>query len=117
MFDTAACCRIRAASSSVVTVEALRELKALLRSTQQTSRELAKDGQHRYLLNAGGADVGVVEAAEVYSTGVICSTESETGLAGTVTRDSTEGSAIADNPAATAWSKVGHRSDVGGGVR
>jgi hypothetical protein len=73
--------------------------------------------QHRYLLNAGGADVGVVEPAEIHSAGVVCSAESKTGLAGTITRDATEGSAIADSTAAAAEPKIGRRSGGRGGMR
>jgi len=116
MFDAAVCCRIRAAESSVVTVESLRELKALLRSSQATGRNVAIQIQHRDLLNAGGADV-VVKVAETHTTGVVCTTRSETGLARTLTRDSPDDSAITDHPIATTRSKVGRRSDLRGGVR
>ena len=86
MLDAAACCKIRTAQSSIVNVESLRELKTLLRSTLQTDLDLAIQAQRRYLLNAGGADVAVVEPTEIRSTGFVCSAESETGLAGTVTQ-------------------------------
>src|SRR3954453_6669242 len=47
MFDAAACCRIRTAGSSVVTVEALRDLMIVLRGTQRSDPDLAIQGQHR----------------------------------------------------------------------
>ena len=117
MLDAAACCKIRTAQSSIVNVESLRELKTLLRSTLQTDLDLAIQAERRYLLNAGGADVAVVEPTEIRSTGVVCSAESETGLAGTVTRDPTEGSAIVEPTAAAAGRKIGRRSGGRGGAR
>ena len=117
MLDAAACCKIRTAPSSIGNVESLRELKTLLRSTLQTDPELAIQAQYRYLLNAGGADVGVVEPSEIRPTGVVYSAESETGLAGTVTRDPTEGSAIGEPAAAAAGRKIGRRSGGRGGAR
>jgi hypothetical protein len=47
----------------------------------------------------------------------VCSIESETGLARTITGDATEGSAIADSTAATAGPKIGRRSGGRGGGR
>src|SRR6266852_4432418 len=61
MLDAAACCRIRAAASRVTSTESLRELKALLQSTRRIDPEFAIQVQHPYLLDAGGADVNVVE--------------------------------------------------------
>jgi hypothetical protein len=73
MLDVAVCCKIRSAKVSVVDVESLRELKTLLRSTLPSDLDLATQAQHRYLLNAGGADVDVIEPAEIHSAGVVCS--------------------------------------------
>ena len=118
MLDAAACCEIQTAKCSVVNVESLRELKTLLRSIQHSDLDLLTQAQHRYLLNAGGADVGVVEPAEIHSAGVVCSAESETGLAGIITGDATGGSAIADSAAAAAAEpKIGRRSGARGGMR
>jgi hypothetical protein len=100
MFDTAACCRIRTARSCVVTVESLRELTTVLRCTESGDLDFAIQGQHRYLLNAGGADVGVAEATEIHSTGVVRPAASQGGLAGIVARDSTEDTAPGDATAA-----------------
>ena len=116
MFDAAACCRIRTAGSSVVTVEALRDLMIVLRGTQRSDLDLAIQGQHRYLLNAGGADVDVAEPTKILSTGVVRPAASQAGLAGTVARDSTEGIALGDATAA-AGSKIERGSRSGGGAR
>ena len=117
MLDAGACCKIRAATSSVTNVESLRELKALLQSTRGIDPELAIETQHPYLLDAGGADVRVVEATEVDPTGAVCAPASKTGLAGTVPRGSTKDSAIAGATAAAAWRKTGGRRDGRGGAR
>jgi hypothetical protein len=105
---------IRSAKVSVVDVESLRELKTLLRSTLPSDLDLATQAQHRYLLNAGGADVDVIEPAEIHSAGVVCSPASETGLAETVTRNTTEGSAITGSTAAATESRIVRRSGRGG---
>ena len=117
MLDAAACCRIRAAASRVTSTESLRELKALLQSTRRIDPEFAIQVQHPYLLDAGGADVNVVEPTEVDPTGAICAPASKTGLAGTVSRGSTEASAIAGATSAAAWRKSGRRTDGRGGAR
>jgi len=114
MLDVAVCCKIRSAKASVADVESLRELKTLLRSTLPSDLDLATQAQHRYLLNAGGADVDIVEPAEIHSAGVVCCPASETGLAETVTRNTTEGSAIAGSTAAAAESGIVRRSSRGG---
>ncbi len=117
MLDAAACCRIRAAASRVTSTESLRELKALLQSTRRIDPEFAIQVQHPYLLDAGGADVNVVEPTEVDPTGAICAPASKTGLAGTVSRGSPEASAIAGATSAAAWRKSGRRTDGKGGAR
>lgn len=117
MFDAPTCCKIQSAGSSVVTVEALRELKAVLRSTEHSHGDLAIQAQHPYLQNAGGADVDAVGPTEIHATGVVCSAASETGLAGIVVRDATKGFAIVDATASAAECKIGRRSGNRGGVR
>jgi hypothetical protein len=114
MFDGAACCRIRTDGSSVVTVEALRDLMTVLRCTQR--KDFAIQGQHRYLLNAGGADVDVAEPTEIHSTGVVYPAAFQAGLAGTVARDSTEGFALGEATTGTG-SKIRRGSKSGGGAR
>jgi hypothetical protein len=117
MLDAAACCNIRAAKSGVANVESLRALKAVLRSTPEADLEFAIPAQHPYWLDPGGADVRVANSTEIDSTRAVCSPASETGLAGTVPRDSTEDSANADAPTATALCQIQSRAGGRGGVR
>ena len=117
MLDRVACCKIRTAKSSVVNLEALRELKVLLQSTRRIDAEFAIHAQHPYLLDAGGADVSVVEPTEADPTGALCAPASKTGLAGTVPRGATEDSAIAGATAAAARRGTGRRTDRKGGAR
>ncbi len=58
MLDRAVCSNMRVAKSGSVRVESLRELKRLLQ-VQIASARLAKDSEHQYLLNEGGADINV----------------------------------------------------------
>jgi hypothetical protein len=117
MLDTAACCRMRSAKSSSVIVESLSDLKALLRSVVRTERELESQIRHRYLLNAGGADVGVLEATEIRAAGVVCSAKAEAGLAGAFARDTTESSTLADTAIAAAGHTTSQHSGGRGGMR
>jgi hypothetical protein len=79
MLDSAACCRIRAAKSGNVNVESLREIGRLLHLVLCTSGELAKDAEHRYLLNAGGADVDAASSPGSCSTVNVCLSPLESG--------------------------------------
>jgi hypothetical protein len=117
MLDAVACCKIRAASSSVANVDSLRELKALLQPTRGMDPEFAIQTQHPYLLDAGGADVSVVKATEIHPTRAVCAPSTETGLEGALPRGSTGDSAIAGATAAAAWCKTERRTDGRGGVR
>jgi hypothetical protein len=84
MLDAAACCKIQAAKSSVANVESLRELKVVLQPARRIDPEFAIQTQHPCLLDAGGADVSVIEPTEVHPTRAVCSPESDTGLAGAI---------------------------------
>lgn len=117
MLDTVACCKIRTAKSSVVDLDALRDLKVLLSSTRRSDAEFAIQAQHPYLLDAGGADVSVVEPSEADPTGALCAPATQTGLAGTVPRDATEDSAVAGVTAAAARRGTGRSTDRKGGAR
>jgi hypothetical protein len=117
MLDTAVCCKIRTAKAGVANAASLRELITLLRSAQRKDLDLAIQAQHRYLLNAGGADVGIAESTEIRSTGVVWSATSETGLAGAVTRNSREGFAIAEPTAEATERKIERPSGRKGGSR
>ena len=59
MLDVAVCCKIRVVKSGLANVESLRELRALLHSAQRARGDIALEAQHRYLLDAGGADGGI----------------------------------------------------------
>jgi hypothetical protein len=81
MLDAAACCKIQVSKCKVANVESLRELKVLLQPTRRIDPEFAIQTQHPCLLDAGGADVRVIEPTEVHPTRAVCSPESEAGLA------------------------------------
>jgi hypothetical protein len=116
MLDAAACCKIQASKCKVANVESLRELKALLQPTRRIDLEFAIQTQHPCLLDAGGADVSVIEPTEVHPTRAVCSPESNTGLAGTIPRGATEGSATAGDAAAATRRKT-ERHTGGGDAR
>jgi hypothetical protein len=80
MLDAAACCKIQASKCKVANVESLRELKALLQPTRRIDLEFAIQTQHPCLLDAGGADVSVIDPTEVHPTRAVYSPESDTGL-------------------------------------
>jgi hypothetical protein len=105
------------AKTGVANAESLREVKTLLRSTQRTDLDLAIQAQHRYFLNVGGADVGIAKSTEIRSTGVVYSAASETGLAGVVTRNATEGFALAERTAAATERNIDRPSGGKGGSR
>jgi hypothetical protein len=116
MLDAAACCKIQSSKCKVANVESLRELKALLQPTRRVDPEFAIQTQHPCLLDAGGADVSVIEPTQVYPTRAVCSAESDTGLAGTIPRSAPEGSATAGATAAATRRKTERRTS-GGGAR
>jgi hypothetical protein len=116
MLDAAACCKIQASKCRVANVESLRELKELLQPTRRIDPEFAIQSQHPCLLDAGGADVSVIEPTEVHPTRAVCSAESDTGLAGTIPRGAPEGSATAGAAAAATHRKTERRTS-GGGAR
>ena len=116
MLDAAACCKIHASKCKVANVVSLRELKEVLQPVRRISHELANQTQHPCLLDAGGADVSVIEPTEVHPTRAVCSPESDTGLAGTIARGATEGSATA-GAAAAAIRRKRERRTSGGGAR
>ena len=95
MLDVAACCKVRASKSGLANVQSLRALKEVLGSTSRPEVS-ALESQHRYLLDAGGADVDFAGPAENQSTSVVCSSATQPALDGSVDRCSTEDSEIAD---------------------
>jgi len=117
MLDVAVCCKIRVVKSGLANVESLRELRALLHSAQRARGDIALEAQHRYLLDAGGADVNVADSRGTPSTLVVCSSASQAALDGSVARCSTEDSAIADAVAAAALRQTPGRGPGRGGAR
>jgi len=117
MLDVAVCCKIRVVKSGLANVESLRELRALLHSAQPARGDIALEAQHRYLLDAGGADVNVADSRGTPSTPVVCSSASQAALDGSVARCSTEDSAIADAVAAAALRQTPGRGPGRGGAR
>jgi hypothetical protein len=117
MLDVAVCCKIRVVKSGLANVESLRELRALLHSAQRARGDIALEAQHRYLLDAGGADVNVADSRGTPSTPVVCSSASQAALDGSVARCSTEDSAIADAVAAAALRQTPGRGPGRGGAR
>jgi hypothetical protein len=117
MLDVAVCCKIRVVKSGLANFESLRELRALLHSAQPARGDIALEAQHRYLLDAGGADVNVADSRGTPSTPVVCSSASQAALDGSVARCSTEDSAIADAVAAAALRQTPGRGPGRGGAR
>jgi hypothetical protein len=57
-----------------VSTQSLRELKEVLQTARPPAQAASgAKTQHRYLLNAGGADGGISGAAEIEPTPVVCS--------------------------------------------
>jgi excisionase family DNA binding protein len=57
MFEPAACCRLRVMAAPTVSVDALLELQALLRTAPRPAPGVVLQAQHRSLLPAGGAEL------------------------------------------------------------
>jgi hypothetical protein len=117
MLDVAACCKTRVAKSGLANVESLRELKALLHSAQRAQSDIVPADQHRYLLEAGGADVNVADLKGIHPTPVVCSSAAQAALDGFAVRCSTEDSAIADAVAAAALRQTPDGGRARGGAR
>jgi len=117
MLDVAVGCKIRVAQSGLANVESLRELKGLLHSAPRARGDIAWEAQHRYLLDAGGADVPIADSRETPSTPVVCSSACPAAWEGSVARCSTENSAMAEAVAAAAWRPISGREPGRGGAR
>jgi hypothetical protein len=76
----------------------------------------APETQHRYLLDAGGADDGIAGPAEIEPTPIVCSSATQSALDRSVVRCSTKNSAIGGTvtEAASTNSRRGNRR---GGAR
>jgi hypothetical protein len=113
MLDSAVCCKLRAAKPGSVNVESLRELKDLLDLAQSASSELAKEAEHQYLLNAGGADVKVAASPAPCSTLAAglpsLETADESVVGGPIERCSTEDDAAGSSTTPAALRQVPRR--------
>ena len=118
MLDVAVCCRTRLCEAGFASAQSLRELKEVLQAAQSRSRASAVlKTEHRYSLNAGGADGGIGGVAEVEPTPVVCSSAMEPTLDQSVVRCSTKDRAIAGAVAETASRGSGKRGKRRGGAR
>ena len=113
MLDSAVCCQVRAAKPGSVNLESLQELKDLLHLAQSASSELAKEAEHQYLLNAGGADVKVAASPAPCTTlaaGVpSLETADESVMGGPIERCSTEDGAAGSSTTPAALRQVPRR--------
>jgi hypothetical protein len=98
-------------------VQSLRDLKEILASAQLFGDSGGPETQHRYLLQAGGADVGFAGAAEIESTPVVCSPAMQPALDRSVVQCSTEDCAIAGPITETASRKRRGSGTGRGGAR
>ena len=95
MFDVAACCKTRVAHPGFASAQSLRELKEVLQSAPPRAQTHGTpETQHRYLLDAGGADVDIAGPAEIEPTPVVCSSAMQPELDRSVVRCSTKDSPI-----------------------
>src|SRR6516164_11237384 len=96
MLDVASCCKTRLSQPGFANAQSLRELKEVLQSAPARIRDhTMSETQHRYLLDAGGADDDIVCPAEIEPTPVVCSSAKQIALDGSVVRCSTKDHAIA----------------------
>jgi len=117
MLDVAACCKTRVCKPGFASAQSLRELKEVLQSAQARAQTHgAPETQHRYLLDAGGADDGIAGPAEIEPTPIVCSSATQSALDRSVVRCSTKNSAIGGTvtEAASTNSRRGNRR---GGAR
>jgi hypothetical protein len=115
MLDLAACCKTRASKPGFASVQSLRELKELLQSAlPRVYAYETSEAQHRYLLDAGGADGGIDGSAEIEPTPVVCSSAMQPALDRSVVRCPTTNSAIAGAVTEAASRKSGRGNRTGG---
>jgi len=115
MLDVAACCKTRVSKPGFASAQSLRELKEVLQSAlPQAQAYDTSEAQHRYLLDAGGADGGIDGSAEIEPTPVACSSTMQPALDRSVVRCSTKTSAIAGAVTEAASRKSGRGNRTGG---
>ena len=116
MLDVAACCKTRVSKPGFASAQSLLDLKEVLQSAPARVRDhTTPETQHRYLLDAGGADGDIVCPAEIEPTPVVCSSTKQISLDGSVVRCSTKDRAIAGAGTEAASRKRGRdRTHKGG---
>src|SRR5215467_15762524 len=73
MLDVAACCKTRVSKPGFASAQSLGELQEVLQSAlPRAQADDTPETQHRYLLDAGGADGGIGGPAENEPTAVVC---------------------------------------------
>ena len=96
----------------------LRELKELLQSVRPRTQVHDTPGtEHRYLLDAGGADGGIGGPAEIEPTPVVCSSATQPALDRSVVRCPTNNSAITGAVTKAESRKSGRGENRRGGAR
>jgi len=115
MLDVAACCKTRVSKPGFASAQSLRELKEVLQSVlPRAQAHDTSEAQHRYLLDAGGADGGIDGSAEIEPTPVACSSAMQPALDRSVVRCPTRNSAIAGAVTEAASRRSGRGSRRGG---
>ena len=115
MLDVAACCKTRVSKPGFAGAQSLRELKEVLQSALSRARADETPGtQHRYLLDAGGADGGIGGPAEIEPTPVVCSSAMQPTLDRAVVRCPAKNRAIAVAVTEVASRKSGRGNRRGG---
>jgi hypothetical protein len=118
MLDVAACCKTQVSKRGFASAQSLRELKEVLQSALPRAQgHDAPETQHRYLLDAGGADGGIGGPAEIEPTPVVCSSAMQPALDRSVVRCPTNNSAIAGAVPEAASRKSGRGENRRGGAR
>src|SRR4029434_7846578 len=98
--------------------QSLRELKELLQSALPRTQAHDTPGtEHRYLLDAGGADGGIGGPAEIEPTPVVCSSAMQPALDRSVVRCPTNNSAITGAVTRARCRKSGRDENRRGGAR
>ena len=115
MLDVAACCKTRVSRLGFASAQSLRELKEVVQSALPRAQAYdTSEAQHRYLLDAGGADGGIDGSAEIEPTTVACSSAMQPALDRSVVRCPTRNSAIAGAVTEAASRRSGRGNRRGG---
>jgi hypothetical protein len=115
MLDVAACCKTRVSKPGFASVQSLRELKEVVQSALPLAQAPdTSEAQHRYLLDAGGADGGIDGSAEIEPTPVACSSAMQPTLDRSVVRCQTKNSATTGAVTEAASRKSGRGNRRGG---